>query len=910
MADRNQYHILLDQILICTSSSYIQAATDYDFEKYARDTLHDSDLADHLKKAGRKEDAVSATRDRIDELFDGGRAAPASQPKPTIRPETLAPLSVQQAGPPEASNGPHSRCFQFDTARGLADFCDAMLRSGLGIGHDDIRVSRDPLGLRVTTSDPFPDDSWSHVVSSRSGHFVSSLNGTLHDLNHFARMINLPASSLVPEKSRALMLSISADSVEDLREPIVRTFENTPSHRRLECKYFSDSLMQLDGRIMLFVLVEMEQPLSKAELQRWITTLPEATDVYYPLAGGQQSQVMFLKLGYIDPGSILPRLYRSPDDVAYTIVSPQTSSVCWTTLSVAQNQSALAVSCSPAQIDLAELEPQFPDAAGSLEPWEVELQVYPSTLPQSLAGRGHRVKQLVHSRERLADLEDQFERGEQWVSEQCRVAMEFSASAEDTENRLPESLRRFLDRPYVRLEDYDLSCYEWNKRQRYLVISRSPLDLAEALSSGASNLYIQDIHWLGWGVNVFIEQGKRFRPRIDSAAIAEQFRETLEIQSDGRQIHSWLIRTIGSTAIPMGIPSDSVKPLNNSMQIVNECSFPVDSARSVKYSQSAKKAFTEQLENSEPLLNDFYRKCAEEIDALLEELGGKVADIVQRIIQLQEDADRSRQDVENMEELFQNYPRNWEEFVRTILGFHLSISEQRLGLFRTLQLSHEEYQKKHADAIDTFQSSATILDEIRSKVAKNERKLERDIKSCEKTWKTADEDLAAIQHKIKSTWKTVRHRLGKLEPKTRSLQNEQKRLAETTRTLKSLESEVDAMVAGCIEKVAETDKRITRLKKEKKSLEIRIPQCKAIIEETKSELNSQVRQLRGMLIAIEEKSGKLNATAPFRKAAELLLETMREKRPMDLRSRFQAIRCFAKILKTMPEELLDQLSAE
>ncbi|MGM0487616.1 MAG: hypothetical protein ACQESR_12765 [Planctomycetota bacterium] len=921
MADYNQYRQLLDRILDCSDADYIQAATDREFDKHARGTLLDHDLADTLKDVVRKGDAVAAVSERISRLFgDAGRSFSVDTIQVDERPGVAEPcpphMRDAKGGQEETtpaisrSNRRHNRFFRFEKPRGLADFCDAVLRSGLGIGHEDIHVSRDPLGLRITTKDPFPDESWRHIVTSLSGRSVDVLDAEWQDLNSFARVINPPASSWMPESCRRLMLAISANNAENLREPTIRTFDNSPSHRRLECKYFSDSLREYDGWITLFVLVDMEQPLSKAELRRWVGGLPEATEVYYPLSSERHSHVIFLKMGYKDPGSLLTRLYQPSEDAAYTLVCPQKGFVRWTTLSVAQSRSAPSVSYSPVQIDLTDLQPQFPKAAGKLHPWDVKLRVYPSTFPQSLAGRGNRIKQLVRSRERLADLEDQFERGEQWVSEQCRVAMEFFATSENGDDPLPKSLQRFLDRPHVRLDDYDMSCFEWNKRRRYLVISRTPLDLAEALSAGADNMFIQDVHWLGWGVNVFIEQGKRFRPRIDGAAMVEQFHHTLERKSEGRQIHSWLIRTIGSTAVPMGIPNDSVQALSDSMQIVNECSFTVDASRPRDYSHSAKKAFSEQLQSSEPALNAFYSKCADEIDDMLEELGSQVADVAARVEKIQEDTENSLHDVRAMETLFQNYPRDWEDLVRRILGFHLDISQQRAGLFASLQQAHEDYREKHKEALETFRGSADLLDDVRSEVAENDQSLNQHIQQCDEKWRRTRHDLQSIHDKINSTWGCLRDRLAVLEPNTNVLEESQELLAKRTRELETLESEVADMADRCAARIRQTDGRIAKLKEEKQSLETRLPQCRSIVQKAESDLNSQVKQLREMFTAIDAKRRQLDASNPFRQSAELLLEIMRSRKSPDFRSKLQAISCFAKLLKNMPDDVWEDLFSD
>lgn len=570
------------------------------------------------------------------------------------------------------------------------------------------------------------------------------------NVNRLLECITLSSRPRPADNIECLIVNRPGGSLDDIAE----LYRSLPRGACGECAFFPALQRGPDKRHGIILLQNIREI---DRVRSWIERLGPGTDAFYPIGGATQD-TFYCQWGFAYLVTQLPRLYDVGDSRYVLMGTTGSSARPWLRISRNEAQEAFIASNEVFRIalnaDIEDADPVELESAGDSKCLDLELKVTRSSR-DTIAGAARLAREISLSRRRLVECEASYDRLKHSLAGQCRIALVF----QQTEGQsLPSALKRFLGRSYRALSAFSYCFVRTESRAMHVIISRTPVALAEALAAGADGLYVQDATWQRIGLCIFLRHGVSTSPLVDDPVVATQFRQLLS-SADGEDALECCLADMshpdGGRRAPrlVLVPIRKTSLLQDKITCLNE-EFAADIRAAVQQVQSASEGTLEiQRLAVDARLRSLQKRMQIELQKRLDDTLEQWERLHARTDRAVQEMQASGEDIASIEELLSAIGPTWEQFVERIIALHLMLSADRRGAFARMEGKLEEFGAKAAQARKANEDAVAKIASARTLI------------------KNAKADLTAIEGKTRSAF-------GRMTEEHRKYKEDRSRLSE------------------------------------------------------------------------------------------------------------------------------------
>jgi len=764
---------------------------------------------------------------------------------------------------------------EFPRLESLLNFVDVALSRRLSPGvRKEIRVRR-ITGEKEGWGLIWPDllmSAVEQVLPVFEGRVVGALpSGETVDLNTCLERIPLKPRSHMPTDLLCLFVLVKSDSAEDLGERTRQIYQSFPRALQVQCRFLPGSFVEghrsqrlRESNCMLILFSDLS---GSRAVYDWVMRLPEYATAFYPLSRGRDNK-FFCQWGFIHPVVAVARLYDAGEASYVLLRASRGGERGW--LIITREEVDAALRTSP-QVFSLEYDPELARpvviaADKTFEPYGVVFRAKEAR-QLGVAELKSIARKVDRCRRTLTSLERKYEGIQQRVGGQCRAALVFFEPVSENPSlsqdghvlpkKFPLRLRQFLSRPTTSLTNFR---YFFNPSPRpdvparHVLISETPVDLADILLSCADEIYLQDPRWQGWGVNLFCEQSLELEPRLDDPQIAQKVLECLTGPGDGEPIECWLITSFKGVdrgagrgdgrLLALGVPRSRLCPLPEAFRMMNVQGVKLLPDFAESNSREIAQSVDSQCANLVRELGGFYEAIVGQIEPELRSALEKWGRVYKKITLLRREMQKSKDAVDSAEALIAKLAPTWEKFISSLMEFHLDLCRKREGLFERLEGEYDEFVGRKKEVERTLERVERRIVEIQQEIGHATDELERKKKELDRTRK----ELQGIHGKVSGECVTVERELQKLD---RTLEEDTKKIAKLLEALDLYLRQEQETVAA----LDDMRESLVKLAMEKQSLTVERSQLEARVREMTEEKNrweAQVTALREEVRRLKE----------------------------------------------------------
>ncbi len=847
MASPEDYRSLLGELQKLTGDIEYAMATQFvnPFANKAT-SFGDLELAHHLRQCLNLRDAIQCVQSRLQQLSPS--ATVESEPKtqettlwaPQEKATSQARASAVSTSYPELEDEPSS-FLEFDSLERLLEFVDGLVtgqfpvatRSQIGI-----RAPRDGRG-RWGLLIPTVDEPVRKFVSLFGGREVPALpGGPTLSLNDCLERVPLKGRRKPPGHFSSLFLAVTNGDKREVERIALTTYQSFPQGLYVECQFFPGvTLITKIPGILLFLTGFRRD----RRVIDWVNRLPPNVRAYYPLAPTAQN-IFYCRWGFRHPVVSLSRLY-DPQQARYILIDQGEHG--WLKLKEEDLRGGMH---SARQIFSVKFDMSLPHS----QVFEVQQMTAPVELPlraikarRVVAQHVSLAQQIDRYRRALTELERKYEKTQDLLGGQCRVALVFFSEGQS----LPSGLRTFLQRPFAVLSQFGyvyLPSPRPHAPGRHILISQVPLELSEILSAGADEIFLQDPRWQGWGINIFCESRLELIPRLDDPAMAQTLLEYLNQGAEG-PIDCWLITGVNidgqaenaeSYLIAVGITHGSVVPLPEALRLVNIHSHVLMQSGIEETLKQIVDHIDANIAATAGKVQGVYETIGCDLNAHLTKALEDWVQLHNRIQTLSQGIKAAEREVKKIEEITSYLAPSWEHYVRAVMDLHLTLCQKRITLFDQLQTNLDTFKAERAKAELALRSAQ---EEIATALA------------------TVNQGRAEIQNLTDELAKSTRE----LQEKFRNFVAARRKMEIQVPKLKQLETTLESQARGLQQ---QWQRVIARISHKVRDAAARLQSATATVEALErvfhgvKQLSDQVAQLKMQTATAEQLLKELLAT--------------------------------------------------
>ncbi|MCS7236950.1 MAG: hypothetical protein NZ899_01615 [Thermoguttaceae bacterium] len=315
--------------------------------------------------------------------------------------------------------------------------------------------------------------------------------------------------------------------------------------------------------------------------------------------------------------------------------------------------------------------------------------------------------------------------------------------------------------------------------------------------------------------------------------------------------------------IVLGIPQGKLVPLPEALRLINVHSQAVLEAA---VEESIKK-FAENVDANisrvEGKVAEVYAVVVEDIEAKLEQMLGRWTELHQQVEKLGQQIKTSKDDVDRIEAVIRQLAPTWEQFVKTVLDFHLAISPRGLGLFEALREGVEEFETEKAKAELALKSAVEEIKTVDQHLAQATQQIDQLAQATSGSLKELEDKFKQFLAKRNS----VSGRLTELEKAAAKLRDQEglvrrelgRRLEHVAASFLDLEQRVEGL-AKLLPTVARSQGEVSELSTQAQALNanhMELVKAQAKLQQEREAKRKEIHELQTSIKKLQAAKGAL-----------------------------------------------------